>query len=213
MPPWPSSPRPGEVTGGPRGDSAARPLAVIGGIVAGAVAFGTGEATSELVPADTVHFDFSATSERRSRGIPARVVQRTTALAYGILGLCLGGCLGIAGGVARQKAAASLTGGLVGAVLGAVLGGAATLWLLPSFLALRHDHQNLDMIIGMLIHGVIWGPLGAAAGWPSRSGWETAGTLDERSLPASSVQSWARSPLTSSEPLHSRSPRPTRRSR
>ncbi len=97
-------------------------------------------------------------------GYAARVVRRTTALAYGVLGVCLGGCLGLAGGVARRRAAASVAGGLLGAVLGAVLGGQATLWLLPSLLELRHNHQNLDMIIGMLIHGVIWGPLGAAAG-------------------------------------------------
>jgi hypothetical protein len=29
---------------------------------------------------------------------------------------------------------------------------------------LRHDHQDLDMIIAMLIHGLFWGLLGAAAG-------------------------------------------------
>jgi len=141
-----------------------RTLVVVAGVVAGLAAFGVGEATSELIPPDTVQFNFfGAKRETVSRDTP-RVVRRTTALAYGVLGVCLGGCLGFAGDVARRSAAASVAGGLLGAVLGAVLGGQATLWLLPSLLELRQNHRDLDMIIGMLIHGVIWGPLGAAAG-------------------------------------------------
>ena len=142
----------------------ARILTVVAGIVAGLAAFAIGEHTAGLIPPDTVQFNFfGATRGIASRDTP-RVVMRTAALAFGVLGLCLGGCLGIAGGVARRSAAAAVAGGSLGAVLGAVLGGGATLALLPSFLEMRRNHQNLDMIIGMLMHGVLWGPLGAAAG-------------------------------------------------
>ena len=97
-------------------------LAVVAGIVAGSAAFGIGEGTAELIPPEKVQFNvFGQTRGMASRDTP-RVVTRTAALAFGVLGLCLGGCLGIAGGVARRRAAAAVTGGLLGAVLGAVRG-------------------------------------------------------------------------------------------
>ena len=52
-----------------------------------------------------------------------RVIKRTTALAYGLLGLFLGGCLGVAGGLARHRGSGSGRRGL-GRGLAAVLGGA-----------------------------------------------------------------------------------------
>jgi hypothetical protein len=57
-----------------------------------------------------------------------------------------------------------MTGGLLGAVLGLVLGASVSLALLPLFISMRFDYFNYDLIISMVMHGLIWGLLGAAAG-------------------------------------------------
>jgi hypothetical protein len=141
-----------------------RTLVAVSGIIAGLAAFGIGEATREWVPPEKVRTNFfGAVRERVTRDSP-RVAIRTAALAFGVMGLCLGGCLGITGGLARRSLPASVAGGLLGAVLGALLGAGVTLGLLPFFMQMRSQFRNNDLVIGMLVHGVIWGPLGAAAG-------------------------------------------------
>jgi hypothetical protein len=139
-------------------------LTLVAGFVAGLAAFGIGEATSELIPAETVQFDFfGAARQTVSRDTP-RVVTRTAALAFGVLGVCLGGSLGIAGGLARRSAPAAAAGGLLGAVLGGLIGAGSTMGLIPFSLQMRSLHPKTDLIIGMLVHGTIWGALGIAAG-------------------------------------------------
>jgi hypothetical protein len=77
-------------------------LAALGGLVAGLAAFGIGEATSELIPPETVHQNvIGSRTTIITRNTP-RVVTRSGALASGKLGACLGGCLGMAGGLARR---------------------------------------------------------------------------------------------------------------
>ena len=100
----------------------ARALIVAGAIVAGLASFAIGEATAELVPADTVQFKFFAEKRERVSRNTVRVAMRTAALAFGSLGVCLGGYLGIAGGLARRSMPAAAIGGLLGAVPGGILG-------------------------------------------------------------------------------------------
>jgi hypothetical protein len=141
-----------------------RTLIAVSGIVAGLAAFGIGEATSELIPPDTVKFDFFGAARAQVTRDTQRVVTRTAALSFGVLGVCLGGCLGIAGGLARRSAPASVAGGLFGAVLSAILGAGGALGLVPFSMEMRSQHPNNDLVIGILVHCTIWGPLGAAAG-------------------------------------------------
>ena len=148
--------------GGGRGR--VRTLISVCDVVAGLAAFGIGDATSELIPPQTVHYSFyGAPRERVTRDTP-RVATRTAALAFGVLGFCLGGCLGIAGGLARRRTAAAVGTGLFGAVLGGILGAGTTLVLLPFSMAMRSQYPNNDLVFGILVHGALWGPLGAAAG-------------------------------------------------
>jgi hypothetical protein len=136
----------------------------LSGIIAGLAAFGIGEASSEWIPPDRVQFDFFGTArERVSRDTP-RVVVRTAALAFAVLGLCLGGFLGLAGGLARLSVPAAVAAGALGAVLGALLGAGTTLGLLRFSMEVRSEYPNNDLVIGIVVHGVIWGLLGAAAG-------------------------------------------------
>ena len=110
-----------------RAATLARILTVVAGIVAGLAAFGIGEGTAELIPPETVQFSvFGQARGMATRDTP-RVVKRTAALAFGVLGFCLGGCLGIAGGVARRRAAAPVAGVLVGASCSARAPAKATL--------------------------------------------------------------------------------------
>jgi hypothetical protein len=57
-----------------------------------------------------------------------------------------------------------VAGGLLGAVLGLALGGGVSLALLPWFLDWRLDYSDYDLIISLVMHGLIWGLAGAAAG-------------------------------------------------
>ena len=139
-------------------------LAALGGLVAGLVAFGTGEATSQLIPPETVHLNvMGSRSTILSRSTP-RVVTRSGALASGILGACLGGCLGMAGGLARRSASAAMIWGSVGSVLGLTLGAGLSFALFPSFCWARDNYQLHELIASIALHGLIWVPLGAAAG-------------------------------------------------
>ncbi len=139
-------------------------LVILGGLVAGLAAFAIGEATSELIPPESVQLAVQGgTAKGLSRATP-RAVTRSSALASGILGACLAGCLGAAGGLARRSGAAAMTWGSFGAVLGLALGAGFSLGVFPLFYWV-HDHYTLDdMIESVALHGMIWAPLGAVAG-------------------------------------------------
>jgi hypothetical protein len=148
------------------GLSRARTLAMVGGLVAGLAAFGIGEATSDLIPAEPEQINFMGTMQWSVTKQSPRVLSRVAAVGFGVLGACLGGSLGIAGGLARRpvSAAAPAAGGLLGAVLGAALGAGTSLALVPPLLDLYFGHKDMEILTGMFSHSVIWGPLGAAAG-------------------------------------------------
>jgi hypothetical protein len=143
----------------------ARWLVVLGGLLAGLVSFGIGEAIFEIIPTGTVMVDLSgAKAMVVRRGTSTVADARNGALTFAVLGLCLGGCLGLAGGLARRSTSGALNGGLVGSVLGIALGGGVSLALLARFISMRLDYFEYDLLISLVMHGLIWGLLGAAAG-------------------------------------------------
>lgn len=142
-----------------------RRYVLIGGLVAGLVAFGLGEALHELIPArleavDTMGHIVMAPTVKTSN----IAATWNGAIAVGALGVCLGGALGIAGGLARRSVAAAVKAGLSGAVLGAALAAATSLLLVPYFLRTLPNYPDLDIILSMIMHGTIWGSAGAAGG-------------------------------------------------
>jgi hypothetical protein len=141
-----------------------RGLLVVGGLLAGVLAFGVGEAIYDLIPAAVA----TQTALGLTRVTPTVAtenvaVARNGALAFGVLGLFLGGCLGLAGGLARRSSFAIAAGGL-GSVLGFAAGVGASLALLPFCISSRIRYPEHDLLISFLMHGAIWGLLGALAG-------------------------------------------------
>jgi len=141
-----------------------RRLLVVGGLLAGALAFAVGEAVYGLIPATAV----TQTALGLSRLTPTVATEnvaaaRNGALAFGVLGLFLGGCLGLAGGLARRSSFAVAAGGL-GSALGFAAGVGASLALLPFCISSRIRYPDNDLLISFVMHGTIWGLLGALAG-------------------------------------------------
>ena len=90
-------------------------LAILGGLLAGLLAFAGGEATYQIIPIKTVPRDLMGTKiqlpnvETRSEWLT-----KNGALTFGLLGLCLGSCLGMAGGLARRSTSGAISGTVLG---------------------------------------------------------------------------------------------------
>lgn len=141
-----------------------RGLLAVGGFLAGLLAFGVGEAVYDLIPAKSVtQHALGLTKVSPTLATETVAATRNGALAFGVLGLFLGGCLGLAGGLARRSSVAVAAGGL-GSVLGFAAGVGASLALLPFCIASRFRYPENDLLISFLMHGAIWGLLGAVAG-------------------------------------------------
>ena len=141
-----------------------RGLLAVAGLLAGSLAFVVGEAVYELIPPGTVtQHALGLTKVSPSVATETVAAARNGALAFGVLGLFLGGCLGLAGGLARRSSFAVAAGGL-GSVLGFAAGVGASLVLLPFCIASRFRYPDNDLVISFLMHGAIWGVLGALAG-------------------------------------------------
>ena len=142
-----------------------RRLAVIGGLLAGLLAFAIGEAIYEMIPAEKVQQDLMGTKIwTANRATSTEAARRNGALTFGVLGLCLGTCLGMAGGLARRSPSGAVTGALLGAVLGLALGAGVSWASISWFIMTRMDHIDYDLIISLMMHGLIWSLLGASAG-------------------------------------------------
>ena len=145
----------------------ARWLVALGGLMAGLVAFGVGEAMYKVIPVERVPQDVMMTNHKAmlpSLETENAAMAKNAALAFGVLGICLAGSLGMAGGLARWSMTAATKAGLLGAVLGLVLGGGLSLSLLPFSLQAQFDYSDHDLLISLVMHGLIWGLLGASAG-------------------------------------------------
>ena len=139
-------------------------LVVLGGVLAGLVAFGTGEATYQTFRPALVRQNLMGnklmTPTLKTNHAAA---VKNGALAFGVLGGCLGVCLGAAGGLARgPRGRPSWRTPRRGAGIGP--GAGLSLALLPWFLEARFDYLEYDLIISLVMHGLIWGLLGASAG-------------------------------------------------
>ena len=138
---------------------------ILGGLAAGLLAFAIGEATYELIPPKIVPINMMGhTTMGPSPETSERASVRNAAIAFGVFGVCLGGLLGIAGGLARRSVSASVTAGLLGSVLGMVPAVGGSLMLLPYFLKVIRNNPDYDLILSMIMHGLIWCLIGAAAG-------------------------------------------------
>ena len=142
-------------------------LAAAGGLLAGLIAFGVGEPIYKVIPATRVSQKIRMSNIEvmlPSRETENAAAAKNAALTFGVLGVCLGGALGMAGGLARRSTSATVTAGVLGAVVASALGVAISLALLPYCLQAQLDHTDQDLIIALVMHGLIWGPVGAMAG-------------------------------------------------
>jgi hypothetical protein len=140
-------------------------LALAAGLGAGVVAGLGGEAVSDLFRPAVV-----ATTLRGGSVVPAANNETRTAaaiqnaaLAAGLLGAALSAALGLAGGLARGDRRAAAGAALVGLTLGAIAGAGVGLLLGPIYY--RYERYITDDLIRpMLLHGGVWGAVGAAGG-------------------------------------------------
>jgi hypothetical protein len=145
--------------------SHSRTLALIGGLLAGLVSFGVDEPVYNLIQPEEVLQGVSGRELMRPSAETIGVAAgKNAALAFGALGLCLAGFLGVAGGLARRSARAAVTAGLTGAVLGAGLGAGVSRAVVPSLYLAQYRYPDSELLVALLMHGAIWGLLGAAAG-------------------------------------------------
>jgi hypothetical protein len=115
-------------------------LVAFGGVLAGLVAFGTGEATYQkfrpaLMQQNLMGNKIMAPTLETNHAAAVK----NGALAFGVLGACLGVCLGAAGGLARRSTLAAVIGALLGAVLGLALGAGLSMAFLPWCLQAQKD--------------------------------------------------------------------------
>jgi hypothetical protein len=95
----------------------------------------------------------------------AKANGRNGALVFGTLGGLLGLGLGMAGGLSRRSVQGAVTGALLGLLLGAVAGALPSFVMMPWQWHHRQDNADSDSVmLPILLHGGLWGVLGAAAG-------------------------------------------------
>ncbi len=158
----------GSVSGPPRANTAAQNAPrwlILAGVLAGCVAFGAGEATYEWIRPENGRINTMGNVVIAPTAETAGVAEvKNAAVANGILGMCLGGFLGIAGGLARQSRPRALIASVVGLVLCAIAGAILSLALLPYFLKVQPAYVEYELVVSALMHGSIWGLIGALAG-------------------------------------------------
>jgi hypothetical protein len=168
--------------------SRARWLVTLGALLAGLVAFGVGEMVYRIIPAQKILQSVMMTNAKVMLPTPATentAAVRNGALTFGLWGLCLSGALGVAGGLARRSPLAATRGGLLGAILGLALGAGLSLGLLPAFLAQQNrysDNDQIVLLISLVMHGLIWGMLGASAGLAFAVGFQEPSLLHQASI-------------------------------
>jgi hypothetical protein len=153
------------------------PAAILAGAVAGSLAWLVGEAGFVRVEPAVEQVNLMGQVVQTSTAASAAAAERATAVrTYGVLGAALGLAMGLAGGIARgslRAARAGLTGMIAGGLAGALLPLAA----LPLDLALSRADGD-DMIPSLLMHLLMWVPLGAVGGLSlglAAGGWPGAG--------------------------------------
>jgi hypothetical protein len=80
-----------------------------------------------------------------------------------VLGLALGSALGLAGGLSRRSARAAIVASACGLLIGAALGGGSAALGISVYRRVRYDMTD-NLVPSMLVHGWIWGWIGASSG-------------------------------------------------
>ncbi len=143
----------------------ARFWVAVAGLLAGLVAFGTGEMVHGLIPAGKEEVNTMGRLLMLPTGKTTSVAEtRNGALTFGLLGVCLGGMLGMAGGLARRSSSATLAAGLLGSILGLAVGAGVPFAVLPFFFYAEPLYPQYEMLISIGTHASIWGLTGAVAG-------------------------------------------------
>ncbi len=157
----------------------------MGGLIAGLLAFGFGEAVYQTIPAESKEIPTMGQVVVAATAATQDVAEsKNAALAFAGLGGALGLMLGIMGGLSRRSILLAATGGTAGLVLGAGIAGGATLVVVPIFFAARSAYPDAEFLLAMAMHGIVWGLGGAVAGLAFAIG---IGRRDARSLVASAL--------------------------
>jgi hypothetical protein len=156
---------PGERLSGPSRFAPLLPLAVAVGLGAGFVAGLGGEAVHGFFRPAEVQTTLMGGRVFNGANNTTRITAeiRNAALASGLLGAALGLALGLAGGRARGDRRAALGAALVGLATGTIAGACLSLALGPVYYR-NERHIVDDLIWPMLLHGGVWGAVGAAGG-------------------------------------------------
>jgi hypothetical protein len=139
---------------------------LIVGLVVGILSWLAGEATGHAFAPRRV-----LTTNRR--GVQALAVTDRTAadaevknvaLSSGLFGAMLGTALGACGGLGRRSAAAARRAALVGLGVGAAAGTGMALAIVPQYFRWYLRLRPEGLLPPLLMHGGIWGAIGAAGG-------------------------------------------------
>jgi hypothetical protein len=155
----------GLVTGGQLRPVRVWALALTAGLIAGFASWLIGE---------SFHGRFAPPEARTGRRLTPEQIQTRrraidasqaleAAVAFGSLGAVMGLALGLAGGCARGSPRAALIAAIAGSVFGGAAGAIIPRILLPVYFRVYNPDRD-DLILALLIQGVIWSLIGAAAG-------------------------------------------------
>jgi hypothetical protein len=149
---------------GRRGQARARRLALAAGLLAGLSAWSIGEVSGVYRFTPPLHLisKIGPASSELVR-LKAAAEDRGATFAFTVLGLALGLALGGAGGLARGSSASALKAAALGAAAGAGAGFGISQALLPLFHRLLVQIAD-NVLVPMLLHGGLWGAVGAAGG-------------------------------------------------
>jgi hypothetical protein len=129
-------------------------LALAAGLLAGVIAWASGEAT--LVP--------EAAYENKKEHVHVALSVagiRNGIISFGALGAATGLALGLAGGLIARSALRAIGAGATGMLLGGGVGAALSQLILPIY----YNHSTSgELTYSLMVHGGIWTAVGATAG-------------------------------------------------
>jgi hypothetical protein len=140
-------------------------LALLSGLAAGLLGFALGEITYDAFPAQRVPHNIQGSVVLLpSAETQLLAMTKSSALAFGEFGAMLGLCLGWAGGLARRPARGAWSTALLGMLAGGLAGALLPTGVIPIFMALFRQFETRKLELALLMHGLVWGVLGAIAG-------------------------------------------------
>jgi hypothetical protein len=161
----------GPAAGGGDPGSGAGPRAPLGrmlaaGLVVGVLSWLAGEAARQVFSARRIQ----VTNRRGVQALgatdrtAAAAEVKNVALSSGLFGALLGTFLGACGGLGRRSPAAARRAALIGLGAGAVAGTGMALVIVPRYFRWYLRLRPEGLVPPLLMHGGIWGAIGAAGG-------------------------------------------------